>query len=317
MVLIFLTGSLSWARIPVQAANPSELETDGERQWVPGQTAIPRTTGPIITDTTIPQSLGTATLFVSTFLAFTGGDFSPNWRRVSAGGDFHSLVTSTQLFVGVAERTEIYLVIPYLHNWAAQVNMPGPAGQRSADFGGLGNMSITGKYLLIKEQPYFPAVAGILTASFPTAHHRSLNPRFLGTDQLGRGAYGFTPGLNFFKYAKPLLLYGNLWYSMFTDATVDGIRNYPPDRVSLNLAMECPLIPNRWVFLCEFISSYEAGRLIGHRANQPTVTRLSLLPAVEFIVCDDLSIDAGVLVDLAGKNTSYTFTPNISIFYSF
>jgi hypothetical protein len=317
IVLILLTWSLSWGLIPAQTANPFESGTEGERQLVPGQRATPETTGPIITDTTIPQSLGTATLFIPTFFSFTRGNFSHSWRRASAGGDFQSLDTSAQLFFGVAPRTEVYLVIPYLHNWAANVNMPGPLGQRNADFGGLGDVSITGKYLLIDEQPCFPAVAAIFTTSFPTAHHRHLNPRFLGTDRLGRGPYGFTPGLNFFKYAKPFLLYGNLWYSMLSVATVDKTRNYSPDRVSLNLAMEYPLIRNRWIFLCEFVSFYDAGRLIGHSANQSPVTLISILPALEFIATDAWSFDAGVLLDLLGKNTSYNITPNFSVFYSF
>lgn len=150
-------------------------------------------------------------MFFSTFYAFTGGKFSPGWRRLSAGGDFRSLSTSAQLYLGVAPRTEVYVVLPYLLNWAADVNMPAPTGQRRADFGGLGNVSVTGKYLLSKEGTYLPAMAGIFTATFPTAHHRHLNPRFLGTDQLGRGAYGFTPGLNFYKHVPP---FPAVWQSL-------------------------------------------------------------------------------------------------------
>jgi hypothetical protein len=304
-----------WTPIRVPAVYGAEAPREGEAP-VQGEKSLPQTTGPIITDTTIPQSPGTFTLLIPTFLAITGGNFSPDWRRVSAGGDFHSLATPAQLFYGVAPRTEVFVVVPYLHNWAGNVNQAAPSGQRDADFGGLGDVNFTGKYLILAEQEKLPAVSAIFSTTFPTGHHRRLNPGNLGTDQLGRGVYAFTPGLNFFKYAKPFLLYGNLWYSMFTDANVAGVRTHYRDRVTVNLAAEYPLA-GPWVFLCEFVSAYEAGRLIGSKPNQPPKALMSLLPALEFIVNDDLSLAAGVLIDLFGKNTQCNYTPNFSIFYYF
>ena len=287
-----------------------------EKARVKGQKASPLTTGPIITDTTIPQALGTATLFIPTFLAFTGGQFSPNWRRANAGGDFQSLSTSAQLFYGVAPRTEIYMVATYLHNWAGNVNRPRPTGQKDADFGGLGDINLTGKYLLVDEQARFPAVSGIFSTTFPTGHYRRLNSGNLGTDQLGQGAFAFTPGINIYKYVKPFLLYGNLWYSMFTDATVAGVKKYYRDQVTVNLAAEYPL-RKPFVFLIEFDSTYDAGRLIGPRSNQPSTIIMTLLPALECIVNDDWSFVAGVLIDFSGKNTRYNYAPNFSIFFNF
>ena len=308
---------LLWAWTPFRPPAVCGAEAPAaEEPPIKRQTSAHDTTGPIITDTTIPQPLGTATLQIPTFLSLTGGKFSPGWRRVSAGGDFQTLVTPAQLFYGLAPRTEVYVVVPYLHNWAGNVKQPGPNGQRDADFGGLGDINLTGKYLLLEEQAIVPAVAGIVSTIFPTGHHRRLNPGNLGTDQLGLGAYGFTPGLNFFKNARPFLLYGNLWYSMFTDATVAGARTHYRDRVTINLAAEYPL-PGSFVFLGELVSGYDAGRLMGPRPNQPPRAVISILPALEFIANDDLSLVAGVLIDLWGKNTPYNYTPNFSIFYNF
>lgn len=309
--------ALLWIWTPFVAVRVSRAETLlEEKVRVRGQKSSPQTTGPIITDTTLPQALGTATLFIPTFLAFTGGEFNPNWRRANAGGDFKSLLTSAQLFYGVAPRTEVYLVVPYLHNWAGNVNRPRPAGQKDADFGGLGDINLTAKYLLLAEQVKFPAVSGVFSTTFPTGHHRRLNPKNLGTDQLGRGAFAFTPGINFYKYVHPFLLYGNLWYSMFTDAAVAGVKKYYRDRVTVNLAAEYPL-RKPFVFLLEFDSTYDAGRLIGPRSNQPPKIIMSLLPALECIVNDDWSFVAGVLIDFSGKNTRYNYAPNFSIFFNF
>jgi len=316
-LLVLLTfGSWGWRQAWAAEASPPAASSQEETRAL-GEKGSPRTTGPIVTDTTIPQAPGTGTLFIPTFLAFTGGTFNSNWRRVSAGGDFKSLSAQAQLFYGVAPRTEVYVIVPYLHNWAGNVNQPPATRQKDADFGGLANLSVTGKYLLFKEQPSLPAVAGILTLAFPTGHHDHLNPGNLGTDLLGRGAYEVTPGLNFFKYAKPFLLYANLWYTMSSAATVNGARRYYPDRITLNLAAEYPLPWKRLVFLLESVNQYDGGRIIGHRANQPPAALMSLLPALEFLAGDNWSFVAGVLVDLGGKNTRYNYSPNFSIFYTF
>ena len=282
-----------------------------------GQSSSPYTTGPIITDTTIPQPLGTATLFMPTFLSFTGGNFSPGWRRGSVGGDFRTLSGSMQLHVGVLPHTSVYVVVPYLHNWVWNVNQPGPNGQRSANFGGLGDLSITGKHLLLDEQTHFPAVAGIFAVAFPSGHHLHFNPGNLGTDQLGRGSFTFTPGLNFFKYVPPVLLYANLWYTIYTGATVVGERLYYRDRATANLALELPLVKDRWVFLWELVSYYDAGRLLGHQANYVPRALIGTLLGIEFLATKDLSFAPGILIDFLGKNTSFSYTPNFSVFYNF
>ena len=53
--------------------------------------APPTTTGPIITDTAVPIDTGHFSLQPYWSLGLVAGKFSPNWRRVSAGGNFASL----------------------------------------------------------------------------------------------------------------------------------------------------------------------------------------------------------------------------------
>jgi hypothetical protein len=309
LALLLGTGVAAKTAAPARAAEPGPEK--------PGQKASMHTTGPIITDTAIPQPLGTGTIFMPWFLAFTGGNFSPNWRRVSAGGDYTSLEGSLQIYYGVLPRTSVYVVVPYIHNWAARLNQPAPTGATSANFGGLGDLSFTVKHLFFEEKPHFPAISGVFTTGFPTGHHLHLNPGNQGTDQLGSGAFTFTPGINLFKYAPPVLLYANFWYTMYTGAPAAAKRQYYPDRITVNLALEWPLITDRLVFLWELVSYYDAGRLIGPRANQAPEALISTLPALEFLPTKDWAFDVGVLIDLLGKNTSYNFTPTVSLFYNF
>jgi len=170
----------------------------------------PATFGPIITDTAIPIEKGKFALQTTFGLSFTTNNFSPSWRRIGAGGDFKSLGMAMKLTYGLWNNLEVYAVIPYIHNWANNLQEPGPRGERTADFGGLGNILLTFKYRLVEETQTVPTVSAIFTPSFPTGHFRRLNPGRLGTDQLGGGSYNFTTGLNVSKYLSPFIVYGNL-----------------------------------------------------------------------------------------------------------
>jgi hypothetical protein len=303
----------------------------------------PATFGPVIADTAIPIEKGKFALQTTFGLSFTTNNFSPSWRRISAEGDFKSLGMAMKLTYGLWNNLEVYAVIPYIHNWANNVKEPGPLGERAADFGGLGNILLTFKYRLVEETQTVPTVSAIFTPSFPTGHFRHLNPGRLGMDQLGSGAYNFTTGLNASKYLRPFIVYGNLWYTMSTaytsnegrsplvrdgngdlvegDAVSTRVRNYPRDFVTVNLAAEYP-ITKKWIALVELTSTWEAGRLIGHKANvAPTpllnLLPLSIVPGIEYMATDKFSLALGVKIDLVGKDASANIAPFLSMVYAF
>jgi hypothetical protein len=285
-------------------------------ELTPGAEEDTETTGPLITDTTIPQQTGTSTLYIPFFFDISGGNFDGKWHRTDAGGDFHSLKIPAQLFYGLADRTEIYLVVPYEHNWASNVKQPGPGGETSADFGGLGDINLAFKYLLMNETKELPAVSCLFLSAFPTGHHNNLNPRLLGTDQLGDGAFAFTPGFNLYKSVSTMKFYGNFWYTMSTDATVDGKRINPRDVLTVNLAAEYP-VSRRWILLGEFVSTWDGGRLIGRKSDEPQTAILSVLPGIEYISGRKWNLAAGVKIDLLGKNIDYGYAPVLAVFYDF
>ena len=103
----------------------------------PPTSSPPDTTGPLITDTAVPQEPGRFTLQPFSSLSFVAGNFSANWRRQSARGDFGTFNLPVKLIYGMARNLEVYAILPYAHNWASHVEVPGPKGERAADFGGL------------------------------------------------------------------------------------------------------------------------------------------------------------------------------------
>lgn len=279
----------------------------------------PATGGPIIADSAVPIAPGSWSLQPYWKLGFTGGQFNPNWRRVTAGGDFVSLNNQWQIFYGLAQNTEINCLVPYNQNWGAHVRDPslGP-GSRAATFGGLGDILLTGKYQLLEETWYRPVVTATAKVNFPTGHHLNFNPAKLGLDQLGAGAYAFTLGFDLAKYlpALNLKLYGNLWYALSATDTLDRTRVHNRDQVTVNLAAEYPL-SRRWVALVEVYQQWEGGTLLGPRSQQAPVALLGLLPGIEYLLSPKWNFELGVSIDLAGKNTAFKYTPIFTMIYNF
>jgi len=321
------------------ATNEKSKAEEGEGRYEEiKEGECPATFGPIITDTAIPIDKGKLAIQPTWGLSLVTNTLSPSWRRISAGGDFKSLGMSAKFTYGLLNNLEVYTVIPYVHNWAGNVSEVGPNGERAADFGGLGDISLTLKYRLVEEGPVAPTVSALFTPTFPSGHFQHLNPGRLDTDQLGSGSYNFTTGLNLSKYMRPFIFYANFWYTMGTaysskedrspllrdengemvegDPVSTRLRLYPRDFVTVNLAAEYP-ITKQWVALVELTSTWDGGRLFGHKANLPPGALLSLLPGIEYMATEKFSLALGVNIDLVGKNAAANITPLLSMVYVF
>ncbi|MFZ0051888.1 MAG: transporter [Desulfobaccales bacterium] len=301
----------------------------GEGQETAQEIKYPYTFGPIVTSLAIPLAKGKFSLQPYWYLYCTNSKFSPNWRRIGADGNYASFETVLQLNYGLWDDLQVYALVPFIQNWANGVNNPGPNGERSADFGGLGDVSLSFKYRVIAETSVVPTVSYLLTVGFPNGHFNHLNPGRLGTDRIGNGSYAFTTGVNLSKLIPPLIVYANLWYTLHTDFTTDAATtasrgagasvsatNHPPDRVTINLAMEWPFF-GKWVALVELFGYGDAGRLIGPQANQTPSDRITILPAMEYLATTQLSFALGLEIDLAGKNANANYTPVLSLIYLF
>lgn len=282
--------------------------------------------GPLGTDKALPVPKGTLVIQPTWALSFNNGVFTKDWKQASAGGDFTNFSQLFKITYGLWNKTEIFLMmVTYTQNWAVHVDFPGPRGERGANFGGVGNLLLVGKYQLVPESPGLPGITSFFGAIFPTTHYRRLNPSNLWMDQLGEGGYQFILGCNVEKSLKPFTVYGNLWYNMATDFTGTGVdangypaqmRFHPRDTVIANLAAEMPL-SQRWLALVEVLSSWDGGRLLGPRSNQPPSASVTVSPAMAYLVTDRLSLALGVAVTLCGKNTDAPITPLLSAAYVF
>jgi hypothetical protein len=309
--------------VAAQTAVPAESTAIGGRGegFEPAAEAakgeeIPATFGPIITDTAIPLEKGKFAIQPIFGYSFVNNIFNENWKRASAGGNFQSFFMDWKLTYGLIENMEVFVVIPYAHNWASKVTEPGPNGETSGSSGGLADINLTLKYRLVQETETLPTVTALFTTGFPTGKFKNVDPSALNTDVLGGGAYVFTPGFNVSKYVNPFIFYGNLWYSMQTSFTDDDGKQYPGDFLTVNLAAEY-LITKKWIALLELTSSWGGGRLFGPKANVPRESLVSIVPAIEYMATDKFSVALGLNVDLVGKNTDAAITPLLSMIYAF
>ncbi|MGD0827258.1 MAG: transporter [Desulfobaccales bacterium] len=320
LFLLSFLGSLAVAPALAQTAGPQVLPGNPAGGAPPEEKKeeAPTTAGPIICDTTIPIETGHVSLSVLSALSLYPGFFNSNWHTVSIGGNFYTYYMPVKVTYGPTKNMEVYLIAPFIDYWGNNVSIPGPNGQRSATYAGIGDLTLMGKYNLLPEGDCTPAVSAVAGfGSIPTGHASNLNPRFLGVDAIGTGALTFTTGVNLFKWVKPFLLYSNIWIN----SPVNIYQNNSEDVVSreyitFNLAAEYPL-SSKFVALLEMYSNWTWSNIYTPQGYQTPETLLGILPGLEFLATEKLSLSAGASLDLAGKNGVKKYTPMIQASYAF
>ncbi len=279
----------------------------------------PTTCGPLISDSCLPIETYHASMQILWALSFNPGNFSPNWRHVSAKGDFYTFNMPVKFTYGPTKNMEVYVIVPYVHNFASNINrsVAGPDGERAADYGGIGDITLVGKYLLLPETEIRPAVTGVAGVGFPSGHASHLNPGRLGQDAIGTGAFTFTTGVNLYKWLKPFMVYSNIWYSTpvnLFNSRDDAVRSQ--DFVTFNLAAEYPL-SKRWVALVEMYSTWTWSNIYTPQGFQSPSTLLGVLPGIEFFLSEKWACSTGVAIDLVGKFGGRKLTPLFTVYYNF
>ena len=321
-LLIFLGGLGGLAAVPALAQTAAPEVAAGTPAGTPPpeekKETAPSTAGPILTDTTIPIDTGHVSLSVLSALSFYPGSFSPNWRTVTAGGNFYTYYMPVKLTYGPMKNMEVYLIAPFIDYWGNDVNTPGTNGNRSANYAGIGDLTLMGKYNLLPEGDIMPAVSAVAGfGTIPTGHASHLNPNLLGVDAIGTGALTLTTGVNMFKWVKPFLLYSNVWINSPINIYQNNSENVVSrESITFNLAAEYPLT-EKFVALLEMYSNWTWSNIYTIQGYQTPETYLGILPGLEYLVTDKLSLEAGASIDLVGKNGVKKYTPMISASYSF
>ena len=115
-------------------------------------------------------------------------------------------------------------------------------------------------------------------------------------------------------------LHSQLWFNTpvnmykITDDPTRNVRSR--EYLTANLAAELP-VAKQWVLLCEVYSNWTWQNLPTVQGFQTPQTVIGILPGIEFLATDKLSLAAGASIDLWGKNGVQKYTPMITAFYTF
>ena len=231
----------------------------------------------MITDSTIPIDTGHVSLSVMSALSFYPGTFNQSWRTISIHGNYYTYFMPVKLTYGVAKDMEVYIVAPFINYWVNHADQSiSVNGNTSANYTGIGDLTLMGKYLLCSEGDIMPAVSAVAGfGSIPTGHASHLNPRFMGVDAIGTGALTLSTGVNLYKWVKPFLVYSNIWinspinlYKATASASPQPVRSR--EYILFNLAAEFPL-SSKFVLLLEMYSNWTWTNLCPFR--RPRVTK--------------------------------------------
>jgi hypothetical protein len=321
MLALFVLGGFGVGLTPATPARaqgpPALLEKPAAPAAAEKKEEAPTTCGPLVSDTCIPIEAHHLTMQMLWAYSLYPGVFTKSWRGVTAGGDLGTFYLPLKITYGPMKNWETYVVLPFINNFANDVNLPGPRGETSASFAAVGDISWFNKYLLLEETANRPAVTGVLGVGFPSGHASHLNPGRLATDAIGTGAFAFTTGVNLYKWFKPLLIYSNIWLTSPVNLyTENGANVRSREYATFNVAAEYPL-SQRFVALFEVYSNWTWTNLPGPQGYQTPQTLLGILPGIEFLATEKLSMAAGASIDLMGKNGVRKYTPMLTAYYAF
>jgi len=260
-----------------------------------------------------------------TYLTFLGGNYSETWKPRSAGKDEITLGNAIELYYGITENFWVALFWSfYIQNWAYNIQDPAPGEGRSAQAGDPGPLSVTFRYRFFKQQGQRPTITGLFSVGVPYNRGSQASAGAVPAAVSTTNSWGFTWGVNLHKYARPLILYLNLWYFMATiDESVEVVdgginlnRFKPWDQIKFNLACEIPLRwkGGPWVVLLEMTSFWEVGPAFGPGPETKPAAKVTGLVGVEYIFNPQWRLALGFGFDILGKNSTYNFAPIITLY---
>jgi hypothetical protein len=323
---VFSLGVPSWSLArgeasPAFSATTPHLKEQADQENVTG----PPTTGPILSSGALPMGKGNFAIQPYIYASFLGGRFSPSWKPQGAGKDQITLGNAISLYYGVTENFWLSIFWSYyIQNWVYNIQNPEPGQGRSAQVGGIGPLSVTCRYRFLEQKGQLPTVTGLFTLGFPSNRGESVSIGTLPAQVSGTRNWGFTGGLNLHKYARPLILYLNLWYFMATtDKSVEvvggglNLNTYNPrDQVKFNLACEIPLRweGGPWVVLLEMNSFWEVGPVFQPQAKTKPAAKVTGLVGMEYIFNPQWRLALGFAFNIIGKNSDMNYTPVITLY---
>jgi hypothetical protein len=162
-------------------------------------------------------------------------DSKGNYGSLSPGEKKEQHVFQLFTQYGITDRSEIDTQLNFFRNYTRK-------GNDSAKSLGISDTQLVTRHCLCSEEKYLPETTGFFQIRLPTGKYKNLDPDKLGTDLMGTGSFDFTFGFNLTKGVKPIVLHGDILYTISTSSKIDNnIRTRQGNKLELNTAGELPI----------------------------------------------------------------------------
>ena len=199
-----------------------------------------------------------------------------------------------------------------------------------------GDTSLSLGFGLLNESPYRPAIKLVFKEIFPTGNYQHFNPKKANVESTGAGSYQTGVSFNISKViwwvtTHPMNARLSLNYTIPANVHVIGFNTYggakgthgtvnPGNNFSGDFGYEYSFT-QRWVAALDIVYSYSWKTTFSGRATAPVGgpfnDQLSLAPALEYNVSENLGFLAGVWFPVWGRNSLKFFSEIISFVYVF
>lgn len=275
---------------------------------------------------------------------FTGPLLAPAGKTIPAGhfnfepygfyteypAHFRNIEVIPVLTAGINNFMDLQTSLPYDYSWDRDQH-----GNGFSDY----SIALGFQALKQKEQGLLPDLRIVLQEVIPTGRFERLNPRRLGTDQTGSGAYQTFIGLNFqelFTFKNGHYLRTRLGFvaSFASHVFVEGLNTFggnpftegtvrPGNGYAVDLAAEYTLTQH-WVPVMEALyvhgdktafngnPGFTPGGTVGSVGGRGGES-VSLAPAIEYNFTANLGIIGGVWFSITGPHAAKFTTTTLAV----
>lgn len=282
-------------------------------------------TGPLITPGA--NVLQPPHVFVQPFFSYTN-NYSRYDRHGHPHGIPHLKVLNPQLSAlqaGVTKWMDASLSVQGIRNI-----------QKGHSYTNWGDLAVTLGFGLLAETTYLPAIKLAFKEIFPTGHYQNFNPKRANVESTGAGSWQSVVSLNIGKVIwwvtqNPMNVRMSLNYTIPSNVHVRGFNTFggakgthgtvnPGNTFAADFGYEYSFT-QRWVAALDVVYTHSwktrfSGRTL-EPVGSPFSDLLSLAPALEYNVSQNLGFVAGVWFPVWGRNSLKFFSEIVSITYTF
>lgn len=236
-------------------------------------------------------------------------DGDGNYASLPGGENRYNFTQGFYAYYMATKRLELATMVTFLHN-----NVKTAAGD-SGTHNGMQDTQLFMRYVLSQEQGWAPTVTFQAQAKLPTGKFQNANPDKQGADIVGTGSWDAGCGFNFTKRLKPVIVHGDVFFTVPSNATVDGAKTEYATYWNYDLAVEYPF-SHGMSALVEFNGFYQGNKTVDGVEQNNKYKYLNTLMGLTYLK-GRMQVYGGYMRTLSGVNAYAYDSALLSLAYTF